>query len=93
MSDRAFDVTSAATESAPVPELAQAAAAETAGTAEQLPARAAAESERETAVRTMLAQWVNDCIHNSPASRDAAVLEHLTNSALPELARRILKEV
>ena len=37
-------------------------------------------------------QWMVDCIHSSPVSRDTASINHLI-AALPELKRRIIKEI
>ena len=45
---------------------------------------------RAEALAALLAAWVQDCIHNSPVSRDTDAVNHLTTNALPELFRRLL---
>ena len=46
-------------------------------------------SARPAAIEAALAQWVSDCVHNSPLARDTDAYNHLVQTALPELARRI----
>nr|WP_294549973.1 hypothetical protein [uncultured Rhodopila sp.] len=64
-------------------QTAEIAAAE-AGAAEVATAKVAA-------VDLLVAGWMQDMIHNSPAARDTAGYNHLVQHALPELRRRILK--
>jgi hypothetical protein len=51
----------------------------------------AAADRRVKSLEATFDQWVNDCVHNSPASRDTAGFNHLHATALPELRRRLLK--
>jgi hypothetical protein len=60
------------------------------GAESALPDPAAA---RAAQIERLLAQWTIDCIHNSPVARVTDAFNHLTTSALPELGRRILKEI
>jgi hypothetical protein len=41
-------------------------------------------------MRALLDQWMVDCVHNSPASRDTEVFNHLATNAMPELLRRLI---
>lgn len=64
---------------------------------EQTPPAAAAAALPDAAARAerlaaLLRGWTADCVHNSPLARDVGALNHLTQTALPELARRLLKE-
>lgn len=45
----------------------------------------------ENLIDAILTAWVNDCIHNSPASRDTDCYNHIVTNALPELRARLLK--
>ena len=51
---------------------------------------AAPARDKAAAIDTLLRAWVVDQLYDSPVSRDTELMNHLTLTALPDLARRIL---
>jgi hypothetical protein len=66
---------------------------ETTGQAAEQAAAENAVASRVRRVDLLLAQWTQDCIHDSPAAHHTDAYNHLTTHALPELARRLLKDL
>lgn len=64
---------------------------DTASPAEAAPA--SPDEEKAARVDLFITQWVQDCIHGSPAARDTEGYNHLITSAAPELKRRMLREI